>query len=165
MNRSVRIDVLGTVQGVGYRPFVYRLAHECGVTGNVRNTVHGVIIEAHGPSADIDRMVERIRGEHPPLAIVRQVDVKDLDATAIPSQFTIESSALGENPAVDLTRDTATCDDCVRELHNPADRRYHHPFINCTNCGPRYTIIKSLPYDRAATTMASFPMCGECERE
>ncbi|MDQ6725079.1 MAG: carbamoyltransferase HypF [Actinomycetota bacterium] len=159
-----RIRVTGTVQGVGFRPFVYRIATDLGLAGWVGNDSLGVILEAEGPAEALDRLAERLAGEAPPLARVTSVTAERL-ATTGEAGFTIVDSRSAGAPAVAVPVDTATCDDCRRELLDPADRRHLYPFINCTNCGPRYTIIRSIPYDRASTTMAGFVMCADCRRE
>ena len=157
--------VTGTVQGVGFRPFVYRLAADLGLAGWVGNDSQGVILEAEGPAP---------RPRRPGGAAGRRGAAAGPDRVGRrPSRwrrpgeagFTIVDSRDAGSPAVAVPVDVATCDDCLRELADPADRRYGYPFVNCTNCGPRYTIIKSIPYDRASTTMAGFAMCADCRRE
>ena len=160
-----RLRVTGTVQGVGFRPFVYRLASDLGLSGWVGNDSLGVVLEAEGPVGAVDRLVERLRAEAPPLARIESLDVESLDPTG-ETGFTIVDSRAAGAPAVAVPVDVATCADCERELlSEPGNRRFGYPFINCTNCGPRYTIIRSIPYDRAATTMAGFVMCADCRRE
>lgn len=155
-----RILVTGIVQGVGFRPFVHRLAREYGLTGFVRNTGDGVAIEVEGATADIDRLIHAIGAEAPPLARVAQISFADLPPQHTHTFEIIESVPTGGRSW--LAPDVGLCNACRRELQDPADRRFRHPFITCTDCGPRYTIIHSLPYDRPATTMASFAMCGRC---
>ena len=157
------LHVTGVVQGVGFRPFVYTLAKRLALTGWVLNNSQGVDIEIEGPSADLDRFTVALRGDAPPLAHIESVVV----ALATPNgdtDFTIrESQSL---PGATLVSpDVCICDDCLRELFDPNDRRYLYPFINCTHCGPRFTIIQDVPYDRPLTTMRAFPMCPDCERE
>jgi hydrogenase maturation protein HypF len=159
-----RLRVTGTVQGVGFRPFVYRLAADLGLAGWVGNDSLGVILEAEGPAPALDRLAERLVAEAPPLARVESVVAEPVAPTG-EAGFTVVLSRDAGSPAVAVPVDVATCDDCLRELADPADRRFGYPFVNCTNCGPRYTIIKSIPYDRASTTMAGFAMCGDCRRE
>jgi len=162
--RRARVRVTGTVQGVGFRPYVYRLAGELGLGGYVLNDSHGVLIEIEGSADAVDRFVARLRCEAPPLAVVEQV----LAEERVPcgeGSFAIRDSVGGQVPDAPVTPDTATCEDCVRELFDPADRRFRYPFINCTNCGPRFTIVRGVPYDRPLTTMASFAMCAECRAE
>jgi len=159
-----RIRVAGIVQGVGFRPFVYALAAEFGLAGFVGNDERGVLIEAEGPPAALSRFVAALRERPPALAVVTGVDVAPLTATG-DAAFTIApSTARGPRNTL-VSADTATCADCLRELRDPADRRHRYPFTNCTNCGPRFTIVTGVPYDRAATTMAPFPMCADCARE
>jgi len=162
--RRARVRVNGTVQGVGFRPYVYRLAGELGLGGFVLNDSHGVLIEIEGSAEAVDRFLERLPSEAPPLAVLEQVAVED----RLPSgdaSFAIVASVAGEVPDAPVTPDSATCDDCLRELFDPSDRRFRYPFINCTNCGPRFTIVRGVPYDRPLTTMASFTMCPECRAE
>jgi hydrogenase maturation protein HypF len=162
------IEVTGIVQAVGFRPFVYRLAQDLSLDGRVRNAAGRVEIEVAGASGDLDRFADRLRTEAPPRARVERVLVRDLAGDVAPpagSGFTIVES-IGSDAAERLfPPDIATCDDCLRELWDPSDRRHRYPFTNCTNCGPRATIIEDLPYDRARTSMADFPLCAECERE
>ena len=159
-----RLRVTGTVQGVGFRPFVYRLAADLGLRGWVGNDSLGVVLEAEGPVDALDLLAERLVAEAPPLARVESVDAEPQVPTGEPG-FTIVDSRAAGAPAVAVPVDVATCADCERELFEPSDRRSGYPFINCTNCGPRYTIIRSIPYDRAATTMVGFAMCADCRRE
>ncbi|HEV2758816.1 MAG TPA: carbamoyltransferase HypF, partial [Acidimicrobiales bacterium] len=159
-----RLRVTGTVQGVGFRPFVYRLAADLGLSGWVGNDSLGVVVEAEGTAEALDALAVRLRHEAPPLARIESLDVESLAPTGT-AGFTIVDSRAAGAPAVAVPVDVATCDDCQRELFDPSDRRFGYPFVNCTNCGPRYTIIRSIPYDRAATTMAGFAMCADCRRE
>ena len=162
--RSLRVR--GTVQGVGYRPFVYRMAVDLGLGGRVWNDSEGVLVDATGPADRLDELARRLVDDAPPLASVAAVEVTALppDGDAA-GRFSIVESRADASPAVAVSVDAATCADCLAELHDPADRRYRYPFVNCTNCGPRYTIIRSIPYDRAATTMAGFVMCDACRAE
>jgi len=160
--RHVRITVAGIVQGVGFRPFVYRLARECGITGTVRNTGHGVVIEAHG--AGVADFVRRLPEELPPLALLTDFLLEHIPADDA-REFTITASAAGPVTTALIPADVALCEDCRRELLDPADRRHHYPFINCTNCGPRYTITAGIPYDRPTTSMRDFPLCAACAAE
>jgi len=166
MSARVRkaIEVSGIVQGVGFRPYVYRLAFEHHLAGFITNTAAGVSIEVEGPVEAVDYFVSRLLTEAPPLARITQVAAHDIPARA-EGEFRILPSRQGENRRVLISPDVATCDDCLRELFDPSDRRFHYPFINCTNCGPRYTIVRDIPYDRARTSMAVFPMCADCQRE
>lgn len=167
--RHVHIHVTGIVQGVGMRPFVYREAMAHGICGWVLNAGDGVHIEAHALSESLDEFVDALSEHAPAASRVEHVEVVDLapgnwDA-ANEQGFRIVASQDQTAHTTLVSPDIATCDDCLRELFNPADRRYHYPFINCTNCGPRFTIIRSLPYDRAATSMDCFPMCPKCAAE
>lgn len=167
--RHVHIHVTGIVQGVGMRPFVYREAMAHGICGWVLNAGDGVHIEAHAPADALDAFVAALSEHAPAAARVEYVEVVDLAANgwdaANEQGFRIVASQDQTAHTTLVSPDIATCDDCLRELFDPADRRYHYPFINCTNCGPRFTIIRSLPYDRAATSMDRFPMCPECAAE
>jgi len=159
---SVRVD--GTVQGVGYRPFVYRVAHELGVAGWVLNDERGVLVEAEGPPDVVAAFVARLSSDAPPLADVRGVEAHDVEALGEPG-FRIVASERGGAATAPVTPDSATCADCLAELADPEDRRYRYPFLNCTNCGPRFTIVRGIPYDRPTTTMAGFVMCDACQAE
>ena len=167
--RHVHIHVTGIVQGVGMRPFVYREAMAHGICGWVLNAGDGVHIEAHACAEAVDGFVAVLSEHAPAAARVERVDIADLGpggwSTADEQGFHIVASQDQTAHTTLVSPDIATCDDCLRELFDPADRRYHYPFINCTNCGPRFTIIRSLPYDRAATSMDCFPMCPKCTAE
>jgi hydrogenase maturation protein HypF len=160
--------VEGVVQGVGFRPFVWRLATELRLAGRVRNAAGRVEVEAAGPIEALDAFARRLRTDAPPRARVERVTVAPLDAPAaagLPAAFQIDESVVSTAMDRLFPPDIATCDDCLSELFDPTDRRYRYPFTNCTNCGPRATIIEELPYDRAQTTMGAFPLCVACERE
>lgn len=162
--RALRLRVSGAVQGVGFRPFVHGLATELGLAGEVRNTAAGVEIELEGPETELANFTVRLVDDAPPLALIEDLHVEE----AVPTGrrgFCIVPSTQGSRVETLVTADAATCPDCLRELFDPEDRRYRYPFINCTNCGPRYTITLSVPYDRPATTMAGFTMCPDCRRE
>ncbi|HEX5195402.1 MAG TPA: carbamoyltransferase HypF [Solirubrobacteraceae bacterium] len=164
-----RARVCGTVQGVGFRPFAYRLAHEERLAGYVLNDEHGVLLEVQGPADAVQRFLRRLRAEAPPLAAIDSVECEAI-ALAVGSGsgdggFTIIDSRRSGSADALVTADAATCPDCLAELGDPADRRFRYPFINCTNCGPRFTIVRDVPYDRPQTTMASFVMCADCRRE
>ena len=167
--RHVHIHVTGIVQGVGMRPFVYREAMAHGICGWVLNAGDGVHIEAHAPADALDAFVAALSKHAPAAARVEHVETMDLAANgwdaANEQGFRIVASQDQTAHTTLVSPDIATCDDCLRELFDPTDRRYHYPFINCTNCGPRFTIIRSLPYDRAATSMDCFPMCSKCAAE
>ncbi len=162
--RALRISITGVVQGVGFRPFVYNLARRLGVRGWVLNHSGGVDIEAEAEPETLTAFLAALRAEAPPLA-----HIASLEATPIPSNgyttFEIRHSEAQEGRFVLISPDVATCPDCLRELFDPSDRRYRYPFINCTNCGPRFTIITDIPYDRPHTTMRVFPLCDACRAE
>jgi hydrogenase maturation protein HypF len=152
------------VQGVGFRPFIYQLAGRFGLDGSVCNDSRGVTIEVEGEADVLARFVAAVRSERPPLSIIQSVDIQAL-AIQGTSGFTILQSTLDESRRAQISPDTFVCDDCLNELFDSGDRRYRYPFINCTNCGPRYTIVTGIPYDRALTTMADFPLCADCRAE
>ncbi len=159
-----RIRVRGTVQGVGFRPFVHRQAAELFLTGWVGNEGGDVVVEAQGTGRALDELVRILRESPPPLAAVETVEVAPLplvDSTG----FRIVASATGSDPDLRVSADVAPCDACLAELADPRDRRFGYPFTNCTDCGPRYTIVRAVPYDRPATTMAAFAMCPACRKE
>ena len=162
--RRVRARVTGTVQGVGFRPFVYRLAIEHDLAGWVLNDVDGVLLEVEGDAEAIDRFLEQVEYRAPPLAEVEGIAPEDLPPNGEVSFDILTSEAVGE-PHAPVSADAATCEDCLRELFDPGDRRHRYPFINCTNCGPRFTIVRGVPYDRRLTTMAGFEMCDACRAE
>ena len=161
----VRISIGGRVQGVGFRPSVYRHALAIGLTGFVRNTVRGVEVEAQGARKAVQQFLSRLRVESPRQAHVESMEVEEISACPEEQGFQIVPSARSGDLLVGFPPDLATCSECVRELFTPGDRRYRYPFINCVNCGPRFTIIAELPYDRSQTSMAVFPLCAECQRE
>ena len=156
--------VRGVVQGVGFRPFIYRLAHEEGLAGFVGNDTGGVRIEIEGTEGRMKAFLARLRSEQPPLARIDSLSVRELPATGEAGFRIVVSERLGR-VSTGIPADAATCPDCLRELLDPQDRRYRYPFLNCTNCGPRFTITRSIPYDRPQTSMAKFPMCPACQRE
>ncbi|MDP2711896.1 MAG: carbamoyltransferase HypF [Solirubrobacteraceae bacterium] len=162
--RRVRVRVDGTVQGVGYRPFVYRLAGELGIAGWVLNDERGVLVEAEGPAGAVEAFVARLRSDAPALADVRDIAAEPVPLLGAPG-FQIVASERGGAATAPVTPDSATCADCLAELADPADRRHRYPFTNCTNCGPRFTIVEGIPYDRPLTTMAGFAMCDACRAE
>jgi hydrogenase maturation protein HypF len=159
-----KILVRGVVQGVGFRPFVYRRAVSLNLKGFVRNTPEGVVIEAEGPPESVEGLIEALKSDPPPQAEVRSVESGPA-AVRGDAEFVILESAGEESPSALVSPDIATCPDCLAELFDPADRRHRYPFINCTNCGPRFTIVTGVPYDRGRTTMASFAMCALCRAE
>ena len=154
----------GIVQGVGFRPFVYRLARHLDLKGWVANTVHGVRIEAEGNEHALDRFARELKKNAPPMAEVLSLRRKTVKTSGYKA-FEIRASLSRTGRSTLICPDVAVCRDCLAEMRDPGDRRYRYPFINCTNCGPRYTIILDLPYDRARTTMSSFTMCPECRAE
>ena len=167
MNNFIRQSYLisGQVQGVGFRPFVYRLAERLGLTGFVRNTAAGVNLEVQGEPAALVAFVMALRTELPPLAQIADMRVSDIPAQPEENQFVIADSEGAPATGVLVSPDVAMCGDCGRDIANSTDRRYNYPFTNCTNCGPRYTITRSLPYDRPFTSLACFPLCPDCAAE
>lgn len=159
-----RIRITGIVQGVGFRPHVYRLARELDLKGWVLNSSAGVLIEVEGPERSTAEFCRRVVEEPPPLAVIRSCEVQEIPWQGFPD-FTIRESASEDERDVMISPDIAICEDCKREITDPADRRYRYPFTNCTNCGPRFTIIRDVPYDRDKTTMAPFVMCHRCREE
>src|SRR5678815_2756613 len=164
MHQGRRIEVVGTVQGVGFRPWVYRVATQLGLQGQVRNDVSGVTVEAFGEPSALDGLVQALSSDHPPAA-----EIRSLRWTEIPPReaagFVIAPSLPGSGRRVSIPADLATCPACVEEIFDPADRRHRYPFTNCTDCGPRFTIALDAPYDRPVTSMAGFVMCEACQRE
>ncbi len=158
-----RVRIRGVVQGVGFRPFVYSLASELSLTGSVWNDPDGVLAEVQGERRDVEEFCTRVRCDAPPLSSVEDVSWEDVDPVPA-AGFEIAGSQGGEGRTL-VPADVATCDACLAELRDPADRRHRHPFITCTACGPRFTIVTGLPYDRPMTTMAPFPMCPQCQAE
>lgn len=159
-----RLCISGMIQGVGFRPFIFRRARSCGLTGWVRNDLRGVTLEIEGLPKQLERFTRGIRVSTPPLAVIDEI-VETRTPLVHDSAFVILSSETRDHGVSPVAADVAVCDECLQELRDLRNRRFRYPFINCTNCGPRFTIIKSLPYDRASTTMQSFTMCGECRRE
>jgi hydrogenase maturation protein HypF len=160
----IRVQILGLVQGVGFRPFVYRLANDLGLAGWVNNSPEGVTIEAQGGRLSLDTFLTRLSAERPPLSVLQSLEVVHLDPAPYRTFEIRESEARGERRAL-LMPDIATCDACIKEISDKTYRRYLYPFTNCTNCGPRFSIVAGLPYDRPLTTMAGFPMCADCRAE
>jgi hydrogenase maturation protein HypF len=172
--RQVRREALirGVVQGVGFRPFVYRLALDEGLAGSIGNDTDGVTIEIEGPADRVEAFLGRLRSETPPLARIDSVQLRELAPAGTPTEalpgrpeFRILLSEVKGRVSTGIPADAATCPDCLRELLDPADRRYRYPFLNCTNCGPRFTITQRIPYDRPQTSMARFHLCAACQRE
>lgn len=162
-----KITVQGQVQGIGFRPFVYRLAAELNLTGFVYNYTQGVIIEIQGGRDNIEKFISRLKQQDReiPLLKITSMNASDIGAIADEKSFEIKQSQTHGTVSAEVTADIATCEDCLSELFDKNDFRYRYPFINCTNCGPRYSIIKSIPYDRPNTTMAEFSMCGRCKEQ
>ena len=164
MSQRLKIEVRGMVQGVGFRPFVYKLAHRFGLTGNVRNSESGVVIDVQGADDSVMAFLEALTAEAPPLARVLKITT-----AALPLQesigFAIMQNISAGHANTLISPDIATCADCVAEMLDPDNRRYRYPFINCTNCGPRFTITRSVPYDREQTSMSAFTMCERCQTE
>ena len=159
-----RIELRGTVQGVGMRPWIYRVAHDHGVTGRVWNQGNGVTIKAFGDGGRLEAFVTALKSSTPPAAVIEALDMTRIDLEES-SEFVIIDSSRGEGRRVSIPPDLATCDECAGEIFDRSNRRYRYPFTNCTNCGPRFTIATDVPYDRPATTMAPFRMCALCQRE
>ncbi len=159
-----RFHITGIVQGVGFRPYVYGLATRLGLSGHVRNDPQGVVVEVEGDPTHIDSFRSTLVGHPPPLAVLEAIAEEELIAVG-GSAFTIEESVTSGSGAAPVSPDVATCPACLEELFDAGDRRYRYPFINCTACGPRFTITRRIPYDRANTTMAAFEMCSECRAE
>lgn len=159
-----RIEIRGTVQGVGFRPWVYRLARERGITGRIHNHAGGVTIEAFGTAPILDCFVDGLYTSPPPAARISELTWRPIDPEPVPS-FQIAPSETTAERRVSIPADLATCAECVSEIFDPANRRYQYPFTNCTNCGPRFTIAEDVPYDRRTTTMVDFPMCRDCQNE
>ena len=160
-----RIEIRGVVQGVGFRPWIYRLATERGLAGHVRNDASGITIEAFGPEDALDAFVRQLEAAPPPAAAIRELRSSAIPPTATVDTFSILHGEENAERRVCIPPDLPTCAACLSELFDPADRRYRYPFINCTDCGPRFTITRDVPYDRPATTMAAFRMCLACQRE
>ena len=161
---GLHIHLTGVVQGVGFRPFVYGLAQRYGLVGWVRNSSSGVDIEIDGPAGELDAFAGALITELPPLAHIDRLETAECRPNGF-TRFDILDSKSEPGAFQPISPDMAICPDCLRELFDPADRRYRYPFINCTNCGPRYTIIRDIPYDRPLTTMAGFPLCHDCAAE
>lgn len=164
MHKRLKIEIQGAVQGVGFRPFVYRLATDLALTGWVINDTQGVFIEVEGDAAHLAQFLERLPAEKPPRALIHSLSTDWLDPTGY-TDFTIRHSDEHGAKTVLVLPDIATCAACLAELGDPADRRWRYPFTNCTNCGPRFTIVQALPYDRPNTTMDRFVMCPDCQAE
>jgi hydrogenase maturation protein HypF len=164
MKCRTQISIKGIVQGVGFRPFIYNLAKKYELKGYVLNNTSGVNIEVEGESSVIDEFIQKVKSEPPPQAVIFEMHSQNIEPLGY-EDFTIRKSDDQEEKFVPISPEIATCKDCIKELFDPSDHRYRYPFINCTNCGPRFTIVKDIPYDRKFTTMAPFIMCEKCQRE
>ncbi|MBM9606366.1 carbamoyltransferase HypF [Desulfopila inferna] len=165
-NNGVELRIQGIVQGVGFRPFIYNLATQLKISGTVSNTSAGVFIRAVADSSTLEIFISRIHTEAPPLAQILALDVVPFDPALLSSSdFHILASEAGSSSSTAIPPDIAVCSDCLDELISPDDKRYGYPFINCTNCGPRFTIVETIPYDRPKTSMKVFPMCPDCTTE
>ncbi|MEZ4598272.1 MAG: carbamoyltransferase HypF [Syntrophotaleaceae bacterium] len=160
MNSRLRVRVQGIVQGVGFRPFVYRLAVSLALRGWVMNTPGGVVLEVQGPAQRLEQFVFELRDQAPPLAVINAIQSEEIEPVD-EEDFVIHASG-GSGDEVQIAPDGDVCKDCLTEMFDPADRRFRYPFINCTNCGPRYSIVRGVPYDRPLTTMADFDLCQAC---
>jgi hydrogenase maturation protein HypF len=165
MTTRTQILVRGTVQGVGFRPFIYSLANKSALRGEVFNNANGVLIDVEGEAHAIEHFISELKLKPPPLSIVESVELNNLPTPAFYKDFRIVESKTSGAKFLPVSADIATCEDCLKELFDPQDRRYRYPFINCTNCGPRFTIIEGVPYDRRRTTMRDFEMCKACRAE
>jgi len=162
---ALHITVHGIVQGVGFRPFVYRLAHRYGLMGTVANNGEGVVIHVGGSAAALDDFVVALRSDAPPVARINRIEVQSAETLPDNEDFRILPSRQGGRPSTQIAPDIALCTDCLREILDPANRRFCYPFTNCTNCGPRFSIVERIPYDRPNTSMRVFSLCAECSRE
>src|ERR1039458_5480715 len=160
--RSIRVR--GVVQGVGFRPFVFRLAHANTLAGWVRNGEDGVEIHLEGAEVAMDAFLRDLRAQPPPAARITELDVRSAEPAGFEG-FSIRESRSQGDPSTRISPDLPVCEECLRELFDPLDRRYRYPYINCTNCGPRYTITQALPYDPGNTTMSEWPLDQACARE
>ena len=159
-------SVSGIVQGVGFRPMCVRVAHLCGIKGSVANTSDGVMLRLQGTEGAVSRYLSELRAHCPDVALIIEIKLlEEKTIDALDEDFVIHKSVRSERQRVLLPPDMATCTNCLADILDPKNRRFSYPFTNCTNCGPRFSIVKTLPYDRPCTTMAIFPMCPECEHE
>lgn len=163
--KKYKIHITGAVQGVGFRPFVYNLANSLQLKGTVLNSTEGVIIKVYATDSAVKDFIEKIKSDRPPVSFIKELKLSVEKTDSIPVSFEIIHSESAGNPSAYILPDIAVCKDCLKEIFNSSDRRYLYPFTNCTNCGPRYTIIEKLPYDRQNTTMKNFIMCDECRNE
>ncbi len=164
-NKTSLITVQGTVQGVGFRPFIFKLAADLQINGTVSNSEKGVLITTQASAPTVKSFISRIATEAPPVAAISAITVTEIQENVTYSDFTIISSVQQDKASVPITPDLAVCNQCIKEITTPTDRRYLYPFTNCTNCGPRFTIIEQVPYDRPFTSMRHFKMCDACDKE
>jgi hydrogenase maturation protein HypF len=164
MHKRFLIEVAGIVQGVGFRPYIFRLADRLRLSGFVNNNSDGVSIEIEGNEDSIQKFIATLKFQPPPLSQVIRIDVREISKKD-ETQFQILQSEAFQQRNTLISPDISTCEDCTHELLEPEDRRYLYPFTNCTNCGPRYTIISDIPYDRPKTSMSEFKMCRQCQEE
>ena len=160
----LRLTISGIVQGVGFRPFLHRLANRLALGGWVRNTAGGVELELEGSKDALEAFQKALRDSPPPLAVIEEIRCEALEKPRGDTTFSILPSEAGEGATL-VSPDLAPCPACLSELTDPRDRRYRYPFLNCTDCGPRFSILRDLPYDRSRTSMAAFPMCPDCTAE
>ncbi|WP_196592966.1 carbamoyltransferase HypF [Pectinatus sottacetonis] len=165
MIKRLAIRVKGIVQGVGFRPFIYRLAYKYGIHGFVFNDGEGVFIEAQGENAKLEQFVAVLKNELPPAAVINELIIRETQLEKDNEEFVIKKSPATKKHETYISPDLAICPDCQQEIRNKNNRRYHYPFTNCTNCGPRFSIVKDIPYDRENTTMKKFVMCEQCQKE
>ncbi len=161
---GLNIHVRGIVQGVGFRPFVYQVAVKNGLSGWVCNSSRGVEIEVVGSPESLRNFMDELQNNPPPLSRIDDIQTTICSVTSY-TQFSIIESQSNPSGFIPISSDISICQDCLDELFNPQNRRYRYPFINCTNCGPRFSIIQNIPYDRPYTTMSEFPMCDDCRKE
>ncbi|MGI8470030.1 MAG: acylphosphatase, partial [Pyrinomonadaceae bacterium] len=165
MLMRTQIQIRGIVQGVGFRPFVFALAAENALKGRVLNNPVGVLVDVEGDEKQIERFISELKTNPPPMSQIESIESKNYSNAVNYTDFRIVESESNGAKFMPISADIATCDDCLREMFDPQNRRFRYPFINCTNCGPRFTIIENVPYDRANTTMREFEMCDECRAE
>src|SRR5262249_3259645 len=165
MSTRAQILVRGLVQGVGFRPYIFSLARRRALRGHVFNNASGVLIDVEGETSAVEQFIREIKFNPPPLSQIESVERRDILALANHSEFRIVESESAGRKSVPISADVGVCADCLRELFDPHDRRYRYPFINCVSCGPRFTIIEDMPYDRPKTTMREFTMCAACRSE
>ena len=161
--KHLKIQVQGIVQGVGFRPFVHRLALQNNLKGYAYNDAQGIIIHIQGNSKDTDTFLEQLKSQAPVLSKIENIEIEEYPMESF-NDFQIKESQNGIHQTL-ISPDIAPCEDCIHEMLDPNNRRYHYPFINCTNCGPRYSIIQDIPYDRKNTTMSDFKLCSQCDKE